>query len=894
MEVFLEKGRSKFSVNSQTEVNVQLSAKGRLLPYNNVDETYSLYDLYKSEIDSCNKFRLIFALNPICTNVLFNARTEVVKKEGSSNPSVVIGGTSGDSGNAVNTTQFTIEQAIRDTEYTMPELYDDKVPYVYHCGWDIMNNHLLRATEFVNVSTATTKNNTFNTINDYQRNLSGQTITEKISYNNMGDTNMHIYRYDNINTIYDAFSEKVQIKDGWYGFVNQMNMMIPNYKDKEGNTYSINRIMNNNKPCEFIDFYPDRSLYSFVPKINRYRQRVEHNWDYCITYPFKNDSDKLNEIVGLPDSLDETNGKCAIRILSSEIYGNNYVRFKTMMRHALSEGDYVTVYYKKDNDVKKVGTKARVVSVGDLEGNEADRYFSIKLKDIAIDFTYEAYDDDEKVLVLKDSDDFTLYYKKNVGGYDCKYYFRKFKHLKRSDEKEFNNQITKLAYGENIYGDRVAQLVYTDDIDLTGIVDNNGRKPSEMFLTIVKTNRGHEEWYDKEDYGDKNVEFSHCFGKVTSGIDMGPEEECFDYNVRRLHNIDYRKLDANSKNVFDGIFNGEASPKVLEDDIKSTYDEFYGDIVEFDPINVIETVLENVQYRFNTAQRETTNPKYSNILYDMLVADDYDAGVNARENNGFRIESGYLNNLSGKTIVSSQNDGSLFKGNIFPEGYFYNPHNRIKLREISEEINSVIGESVSYISGTVDEEKEANVAGKTVDGLVVFSFNVPSKRSFIKYDRVAAYDKKTKECTWGYVWSCETFDSRGFTILKIAFKKDEIKIDKFINSDCLIVVTDEYVPEYANYLENSHSFVWRNTVPPSELTTDSDLKDMPFSNGCLYIEQNVDLFLKRQDPRNEYRMLSSEKEGVNNPLKGYQVYGWEKMDFSGVLYFVGSLMNICR
>lgn len=889
MEVFLEKGRSKFSVNSQMKVNVPLSAKGRLLPYNNVDETFSLYDLYKSEIDACNKFRLIFTLNPICTNALFNARTEVVRKEGSDSPSVLIGTNIGDSGNAVNTTRLTIEQAIRDTEYSMPELYDDNDPYVYHCGWDIMNNHLLRTTEFINVSTADTKNTTFNTIFDCQRNFSGKTIEEKIGIDGTTDTKMHIYRYDNVNTIYDAFSEKTQIKDGWYGFVNQMNMMIPNYKTLDGDEYCINRIMNNNKPCEFIDFYPDRSLYSFIPKVNKYRQRVEHNWDYCITYPYKNDSDKLNEIVGLPASLMEDNGKAAMLIVSNEVYGNNYVRFKTMMKHALLEGDYVSVYYKSGNDVKKCGTKARVVSVGNMDGTETDRYFSIKLFDISIDFSF-VDDDGYKSLILKDNRPFSIYYKKNISGYDCKYYFRKFKHLRRlSDDKEFNNQITKLAYGENIYGDRVAQLVYTDDIDLNGIVDNNGRHLSEIFFTIVKTNRGHEEWYDDNNFKSDKVEFSHCFSKVTSGIDMGVEEECFDYNARRIHNISYNELDENSKGVFGGIFNDfNESPKVLEDDVKSSFDEFYGDIVEFDPVNVVETVLENVQYRFNTAQRETTNSDYSNILYDMIVADDYDAGVN-ESYTGFTVNSGYLNNVSGSTIVNA-GDMSLFKGNICPEGYFYKPHNRIKLRDISDDIESVVGTIVTYKSGTVKSE-QITVGSFSGD---MFTIEVPSKQNFIKYDKVAAYDKKSKECVWGYVDSCVVDEKNFVTILKLVFGRGKLSIGKFTNMDYSIIVTDDYVPDYANYLEDSHVFVWRNTVPPSELTSESDLYNMPFSNGCFYIEQNIDLFLKRQDPRNEYRMLSSEIDGVNNPLKGYQIYGWDKIDFSGVIYFARELMSSCR
>ena len=88
--VFLEKNRNKFSVNAESNLNIDFSAKTRIVPYSSIDETLSLYDLYNNERDACNKFRMIFTINPICTNALFNSRTEVVWKEGSSETEVLL------------------------------------------------------------------------------------------------------------------------------------------------------------------------------------------------------------------------------------------------------------------------------------------------------------------------------------------------------------------------------------------------------------------------------------------------------------------------------------------------------------------------------------------------------------------------------------------------------------------------------------------------------------------------------------------------------------------------------------------------------------------------------------------------------------------------------------
>ena len=82
-EVFLEENRSKLSVNSESNLVVNLTGKQRLLPFDSAAETMSLYELYNTQRDNCEKYRLIFNVNPFCTNVLFNAITEPVWKEGS-------------------------------------------------------------------------------------------------------------------------------------------------------------------------------------------------------------------------------------------------------------------------------------------------------------------------------------------------------------------------------------------------------------------------------------------------------------------------------------------------------------------------------------------------------------------------------------------------------------------------------------------------------------------------------------------------------------------------------------------------------------------------------------------------------------------------------------------
>lgn len=90
-KIYLEKNRDVKSVNKQSFVNINLSTKSKLLPYNDISDVLNLNNLYINERNNCSKYRIILNVNPICTNVLYNARTEVVRHEGGDNAELLIG-----------------------------------------------------------------------------------------------------------------------------------------------------------------------------------------------------------------------------------------------------------------------------------------------------------------------------------------------------------------------------------------------------------------------------------------------------------------------------------------------------------------------------------------------------------------------------------------------------------------------------------------------------------------------------------------------------------------------------------------------------------------------------------------------------------------------------------
>lgn len=729
-EFLQEKSLNRSQDNAEKSFNVDLSAKSRLLPYSTAAGMLGLFDLYTEERDACENYRMIFTVNPVCTNVLYNAVTEPIYKEGSYSAITLIEsaetpvlkdnleifpyGTfnqSADTGGRLIVDQI---GAVRDTEYSHEKIGNFK----YHCGYDFFNNHMLRTSDFEHVKQERTAEQkykeVFNTIFDFAIDYSGNVVTRVIDDAKgpvgavLNHQEIRMYQLDNIRSINTAFYDDLRSVDGWYGFYNTGYINIPNGKIAEGTRdeedICINKILNNEIPCGFIDLYPDRTLYSFIPKVNRFKKRLERNWDCTIVYPFKSDYDMFNKI--------NKNLANAVRVINTKIVFNNVgdelIEMHSLLRHTLQPGDTIRLFYRDYNsemvfdemewedyvatsgvEMSRYSVPVQVVGIGDVKGNDENHYFTIKMHDVETFCGVYVDDAGKKQVGLKNHEgevDSLIYffYRKIENGFDNKYYFRKFRELQNyelaaieqedipvgakvvqitreptivnsetpeymqlGDEyiKKISRPLTytqnKIAFGENIYGDRVAQVIFNDDICISGLLDNLGRPLSTVYFMAVKTNRGHKEWYEGTEETDNKpnatvdeVEYSHCFGEVTSGLDLPMDDESTEYNVRKLYNIFVDSEDYN-QDYKQGLLmaladapigNYSGTPTPIESGITlDEYDEFYGDVIEYSKVQFAETQIEKVYYRFNTAQRELLkNDKYFDIHYDDLVGDLYD------------------------------------------------------------------------------------------------------------------------------------------------------------------------------------------------------------------------------------------------------------------------------
>ena len=969
-KIFLKEFDSKSSVSNNSSVNVSLDGKRKLLPFDDTSYTISAYKQYNKEREACDTIRLTCQVNTICTNVLFNKITEIVKDEGSSavtflNYGIASGVSSNSdisdniiykpkemkfwSGNTssyqstddINTASYSSPitsvttninsyitptgifggdnslaptNAIRDMQLSKTDSEGNH--FVYHCGLDIFNNHLLRSKTFKPVckvsdsASAYCQNvdggyHGFNTIADVMRDVSGDKVVEKAPYpiNAQIDGNVklisrHLYEYDDVYTFNEAIEEKLIDKyNGWYGFVNSAK--IKSYSDFIANEeMGIERPIMYKNGGDFIDMYPSRDLYSFVPKWNKFRDRIEKNWNYCITYPSSSTTDGFHDIIETNDGINALKALYFDETTKAD-NGTSQLVIYSIAKHGLAVGDYVNIYKTVSGTTERVIENAEVSAIAD------DYIFTIfgantQLSDSWVEITQDMINegltssgttvngkkywlDQNKFQYFKDDDDNKYYivntergyngyasfdetalnisYKKVVNDIECDYYVRIFSRLpnfkfasgttteydlykKDSDVistyqnkkmYDFESHVGRLAFAKNIYGDDMGEIVFTDDINIGNLKDNLGRPLSSVYLTILKNNKGYKQWYgfgyaNDNDWNetmiaDKDVEFSHCFGKLTCAFDLS-DEAVYGNSYNGIKTI-------NNSGIYQGIESGDINER--PDDTEIIYDDdvnFYGDLSYYDNFNAVERHIQPILHRFNTAQREAKKSVsgqrgyFSSYVYDEIYYDDYD------KNDRYVITS--------KTVSDCDNKN---------EGYYYVPHYEIPIRTF-DKLNSVMPTFLTIRSLI-----------NMPDGVKVTTL----QRHFLSVgDKAMIYDVQNEKyyyCTTiggngDRSFICNIFDERGNKYNGIP---DLFSSSPNISNYRMFKIDNLDIPSYAHLLKDGTCrFIWRNIINNGMNLSDKSIETYPFTNGAFYVNKRIDLYLRRQDPVGRFGLYDEE------------------------------------
>ena len=939
-KIFLQSHLSKKSSNTSNGVNVQFKGRRKLLPTNDVSEIVSQYDQYLLERESCNKIRLTCQVNPICTNVLFNPITEIVRYEGSNNVELLNyldGSTVKNTDLLYKTTDVLCSSnlngnsgyekhhtnAIRDTQ-----LSNTKNGFIYHCGLDILNNHLIRSNTFKTIckrrdkdSNSDSDSNVFNTIGDTMRDVSGNQVIETLYFpvsssidGHKKDVEAHIYRYDDILQFDESISNRLIKKyDGWVGFYNRSK--IKSYSNFEnGDIMDIERPIMYKNGGDFIEMYPDRSLYSFVPKFNKYRNRIEKNWEYCITYPSSSTTEGFESIInGDLKSLkaiyfDEN---------SQGDNGGSQLVIYGITKHGLKVGDFVNIYNTYIEDGKTVNEvvaySAEVTNVVDdyifiLQGisstisdtwcylsdmtkkendNETLYYNDVGYKNHSNKYLTKSGSDNPKYYIINnkyvnlDDKAQNISYKKVVNGVECDYYVRVFEkvpnfknasavtsseydiykndseliHEYQDKKYDFESHVSRLAFAKNIYGDDVGEIVFTDDIDISNLIDNLGRPISTLYIMFFKSNKGYKEWYgfypqkDKKndkriDINSDNVTYSHCFGMLTCGYETSDESIC-NSDIDSIYTIN--NIGESSKGIGISISKLNKGRGDYYYDTEIAYDvdkKFYGDICCYDGYNIVEESIQPIMHRFNTAQRESSkslsNEFYQKFNYDNIIYDDYDINQN------FTIKTDVVKNVNQKK-----------------EGYYYKPFYPIEIKTFGS-LNSVSPDFLKIIGiKKYDGENGRYYSISTLS----YHYLSPGDKSMI-------YD--TEQDKYYTLVTIKNNESNYKKFYFVAYdEKGTEKVDLDISDYSkfkLFKIDNLEVSSHASLLKDGTCrFVWRdlynNGFSP---TSAKSTEEYPFTNGAFYINKRIDIYVRRQDPYGVYGLYDG--AGIDADISGDDSY----------------------
>lgn len=848
-QIRLNKTDSVNSVNKENFLDVQLKSTSKKLHFNDIKNTIDQYEQFNKERSECTKYRVILTINPYCTNVLFNPLTEIAKKIVEGNAvkveryflnSVTMNGIDG------NDNTFKRVQMVSNTEYSKTEKKgngDDKYGYTYMPGYDIFDNHTLRNNGFKLVepkinNTLSDQNGVFNTLGDYDRSSDGKVLSFKKRVNLTSkpqSKNKHLYTSDDVLSFEDSVNANLTDENGWFGFINASNLRTADTNDE--NYSNICRVLNDRKACEFIDMYPDRTLFSFSPKYNAEQQRLENNWDVFLTYAFE--SDYCNDLV----SYKSLNALAVMSVtLESGISGEDIYVFRCYTKHNLKKNDTIKVYACGEENYETPVGVYRVSNVGNAGKGDPEYYFYVN------GFEAEGIENYTDIRI-----------KKTYNGMDSAYYIRKLKKIKNG-EKDLNCERYKLAFASTIYDDDTTQFTFTDNVDVADLRDNLGRPLTEIFVTIVKKNAGHEKWYSVENGREKNlldkdVEISHCFGDVSTGFILSHEkQDTKDIKKNRESMRDARVI--NKWNYFGSTkypilitpygtvskIKGENNENidVTEDDV------FYGDIVEYSPEDCMEHVLSDCAHRFNTHQREESlngvrvvKPMVDEFIYHEINVDDYDI----------------VNNNISETFIRKE----AITNYIRNEGYYYKANYSIPIRGV----------------GDIQQAGHKDIRVRSVkpvyNGSVILDINSKLPSRLNTNDTVYVCDDKSQKmfefvCT--RVKSPTQFsiepniktDNRDINDKWASFLSetelaygnenglDWLQLSKLLIDGSLKLRGKNYdIPDNAFKVGNN-AYVWRDAISPGETSEANETPEYTFTNGAFYITPIIRFYLKRQDP----------------------------------------------
>lgn len=311
-------------------------------------------------------------------------------------------------------------------------------------------------------------------------------------------------------------------------------------------------------------------------------------------------------------------------------------------------------------------------------------------------------------------------------------------------------------------------------------------------------------------------------------------------NIHTMNNVYKQNCGLNQTQLHGGKYglpteigeNPESTVTVDDDEIFYRRQElFYGDLCEYSKKSCTETVIQECFHRFNTMQRELDQPT------------------------GYFTQKGFgdVQYRTGEYSYRSYDT----RTRRHPNGYYYKTNYEIPIRSFSQKITEFVPKFIPIIGmGRMDRIDDDVLE---YDTLLV---SASTDTYFTMKSNPYIYDTES-----GTSYQFKIVNILDLNVLALKFIDDELNtavinnlVQRFEENRYRFKLYDRYmvIPDYAEMEPKYGIYRWRDVIQNGFEDFEDIVPDYPFTNGCLYVNRDINIFLRRQDPFGYYGLMTSD------------------------------------
>jgi hypothetical protein len=282
---------------------------------------------------------------------------------------------------------------------------------------------------------------------------------------------------------------------------------ISNYSEFENNLYYVNNtyqsVFSGYPQSHEFDLIRDDTDNTHIPFITK--SATTYNWNYYLTYPFRNNNTKTLQYIDTTNNLSWIVSRGILGFIQSgDINGVGVIQITSPIKHGLNEGEYVSLEGINNAEQFTFNNTNiyEVYSIGNNVYDSNEYVFNI------INVGYPPSLFTNSAILFK-----RILNVENPNESVSKYYIREYKVLTnlsgmtltnngyqensfKTDKKyEFSaltpNNVSRISIRNR---NKTYNITNNDDLDISGLVDNNGKPITEVSLTFI--HKGYMGWFN--------------------------------------------------------------------------------------------------------------------------------------------------------------------------------------------------------------------------------------------------------------------------------------------------------------------------------------------------------------------------------------------------------------